>query len=352
MRKNYNLGIIGYGGMGKWHHLNMDRVEGITPTAVYDIAEEPRNRAASYGLKAYSTLEDFLGDEEIDIVVIATPNEFHCPYAIEAFKAGKHVVTEKPATVSSADLQKMIDASIQYNRVFSVHQNRRWDKDFRIMKEVYENKTLGEVFSIQSRVMGSRGIPGDWRAKKEHGGGMVLDWGVHLIDQALDMISGKVTDVYVRMQHVYHTEVDDGFQLYLTFESGLVYFIEVSTVSYITLPRWFMTGDCGTAVIEDWSCKGKIIKPIKGKENEHAKPIQAGAGLTKTMAPRGDESTVELSLPEVENDEWVQYYSNFRACMEGKEELIVKTKQVMRVMKVMEAVFLSEQENKSIQVEI
>lgn len=352
MKENYNLGIIGYGGMGKWHHLNMDRVEGITPVAVCDIAEEPRNRAHAYGLKVYDHYKDILDDKDIDIIVIATPNEFHRPYAIEAFKAGKHVVTEKPATLSSADLQLMVDASKACGKVFSVHQNRRWDKDYRMVREIYQSGTLGEVFSIQSRVMGSRGIPGDWRAQKAHGGGMMLDWGVHLIDQALDMIPQKVTDVYVRMQHVNHTEVDDGFQLFLTFESGIVYLIEVSTVAYISLPRWHVSGSTGTAVIEDWSCVGKIVKPIKGRENEDAKPIEAGAGLTKTMAPRGTESTVEIPLPQIQCDEWVEYYGNFVSAIKGESALIVKHDQVMRVMKVMEAAFESEVKNSAVSVEI
>jgi len=352
MQNVYKLGIIGYGGMGKWHHINTDKLGFIKTVAVYDIAEEARQRAAEYGLRTYCTLEEILADDEIDIIVIATPNEFHCPYAIKSFEAGKHVISEKPVALNSEELQRMIDSANAHNRVFSVHQNRRWDNDYRIIKHIYDNNELGKIFSIQSRVMGSRGIPGDWRAKKVHGGGMVLDWGVHLIDQALDMVKEKVTDVYVRMQHVHHTEVDDGFQLFLTFESGLVYLIEVCTAAYISLPRWHISGESGTAIIEDWNCNGKIIKPIRNKENVDAIPIQAGAGLTKTMAPRGKESTVELPLPKITTSEWKEYYENFVAVIEGKQELIVKHHEVMRVMKIMEAAFQSEVENSSIRVDI
>ena len=72
----------------------------------------------------------------MDFVTIATPNDFHKPIAIQAMAAGKHVISEKPVTLSSRDLQAMIDASRKYDRVFSVHQNRRWDEDFLVMKQI------------------------------------------------------------------------------------------------------------------------------------------------------------------------------------------------------------------------
>lgn len=352
MKKDYKLGIVGYGGMGKWHHLNMDRVERVTPVAVCDIDEAARKRAEGFGLKTYDHIDKILEDDEIDILVIATPNEFHCPYAIKAMEKGKNVICEKPITTSAKNLEKMIEASKKYNKVLSVHQNRRWDKDFLMVKKVLDDNTLGNVYSIHSRVMGSRGIPGDWRAHKEHGGGMILDWGVHLIDQALYMINSPVKDVYVRMQHVHYAEVDDGFELILTFENGIVYTIEVCTSCYINLPRWHVCGDEGTLVINDWSCDGKIVKIQKGKENEDATPIEAGAGLTKTMAPRTDKSTDELPLPKIECDEWVEYYTNFVNVIEGKEELLVKMDEAMRVMKIMEATFKSEEKDKSLEVNV
>ncbi|MFQ9800616.1 MAG: hypothetical protein ACLR23_18725 [Clostridia bacterium] len=71
----------------------------------------------------------------------------------------------------------MIDASKETGKLFVVHQNRRWDEDYLTIKKIYEEHLLGNVYRIESRVHGSRGIPGDWRGEKEHGGGMVLDWG-------------------------------------------------------------------------------------------------------------------------------------------------------------------------------
>src|SRR5699024_4670629 len=105
---------------------------------------------------------------EVDILTLAVPNDVHKDLAIRAMAAGKNVISEKPVTLSSADLQEMIDASEKYGKLFTVHQNRRWDEDFLAMKEVYESGKLGYVFNIESRVHGSRGIPGDWRQRKAH----------------------------------------------------------------------------------------------------------------------------------------------------------------------------------------
>ena len=75
---------------------------------------------------------------------------------------------------------------------------------------------MGHVFRIESRVHGSRGIPGDWRQEKEHGGGMILDWGVHLLDQIMMMIPEKLMKVYATVTNVTNTLVDDGFTAELT----------------------------------------------------------------------------------------------------------------------------------------
>ena len=109
--------------------------------------------------------------------------------------------------------------------------------------------------------MGSRGIPGDWRAEKRYGGGMMLDWGVHIIDQILIMYKTPVKQVYAKMHHVRYDEVDDGFNLILTFNDNLNVKLDVYTCSFISLPRWFVYGDKGTMIIEDWKLNGRIVRP-------------------------------------------------------------------------------------------
>jgi predicted dehydrogenase len=354
--EKHNLAIIGLGGMGNWHRELINEgawfggrkisegksFENLSVTGSYDIAEARQQFAGEHGLKAYDSLEKLLGDSAVDIVLVAVPNELHKPMALKALEAGKHVVCEKPAALNSGELGEMIDASRKAGKVLAVHQNRRWDEDYLTAKKIYEEKILGEVFRIESRVHGSRGIPGDWRGLPEHGGGMVLDWGVHILDQALQMIPGKVKKVYATFTHVTNELVDDGFYAELTFENGLVYLAEVGTSNFINLPRWYILGRDGTALMEDFTPKGKIVRVTDWSKND-AVPIKTAAGLTKTMAPRTQETIKEEALPVVKSD-IRDFYRNFLKTVEGKETLVVPLDSVMRNMLLMEAIFRSAKE--------
>ena len=211
MRENKVVyGLIGYGGMGRWHTEILSNVPEAVIGGIYDIKEEKREEAKEKGFFVYETEEAMLADPDIDVVLIATPNDCHKPIAIRAMHAGKNVISEKPVTLSSADLLEMENASKETGKLLTVHQNRRWDDDFLIIKKLVEEQKLGHVFRIESRVHGSRGIPGDWRKEKVHGGGMVLDWGVHLLDQILYMYGDrKIETVYASLTNVTNQEVDD-----------------------------------------------------------------------------------------------------------------------------------------------
>ena len=168
-----NWALIGYGGMGAWHADKLLTLPEVRVCGIYDIDPERGELAEERGLPVYPSLEALLSDKKVEFVTIATPYDVHRDIAVAAMKAGKHVICEKPVTLSSDDLQAMIDASLTYRRLFTVHQNRRWDEDFLAVKRIFDENTLGRVFNIESRVHGSRGVPGDWRNKKRQGGGMI-----------------------------------------------------------------------------------------------------------------------------------------------------------------------------------
>lgn len=336
-----NVVVIGYGGMGGWHTRFIKDNDVVNLLGIYDIKPERCALAEERGIHAYSSFDEVLSDERVDFVVIATPNELHKPLAIEALSRGKHVISEKPVTLSTEDLQEMIDASKKYGRLFTTHQNRRWDVDYLMMKEVYQTRQIGEVFTIESRYHGSRGIPGDWRGKKEHGGGMILDWGVHLIDQMLGIVNDqKIEKIYCRCDHLTNDEVDDGFKLDIFFERGLVGHIEVCTRNFISLPRFLMAGMDGTAIINDWKDDTHVVLCKTWEEND-VKPVVTAAGLTKTMAPRDEKTTVTYDIKRPESDVH-DFYRNFVKAIDGEEEQIVTHKQLKRVMQVMEAAFESD----------
>ena len=337
-------GLIGFGGMGKWHTEILENVPEIELAGIYDIKEEKRKLAEEAGFHTYETEEAMLADESIDVILVATPNDTHRPIALRAMEAGKNVIVEKPATLSLKELTELEDMAGKTGQFLTVHQNRRWDEDLLTVREILKDKTMGEIFRIESRVHGSRGIPGDWRKEKAHGGGMVLDWGVHLFDQIFRLTGERrLKTVYATLTNVTNQEVDDGFTAVLRFEGGLEVLVEVGTNNFISLPRWYVLGENGSAVVEDWDLSGKIVKAFSEEEKEIV-PVRTAAGLTKTMAPRREDTIRVEELPRVPGD-IADFHRNVAAVLLRGEEPAVKLPEVKRVMRLMETVFESAEKN-------
>ena len=344
--KKTGIAFVGYGGMGVWHNNLLERIEELDLVGVYDIKEDRCALARSRGVYAYGSLEELLADERVEIVSVIIPNHLHKDVCIQAMRAGKHVVCEKPVALDHFELKEMIAVSKECGVLFTVHQNRRWDEDYRTARYIYEKALLGKTFRIESRVHGSRGIPGDWRNQKEFGGGMVLDWGVHLLDQIMQMIDRKVLSIYATLSYVTNENCDDGFTVTIQFEGNLTVVVEVGTSNFISLPRWYILGENGSAQIDDFAVNGKIVM-VSDWEKRDAVPVVTAAGLTKTMAPRTAETIREYPLPKQDADVREFYCNVIRAC-HGDETQLVKHNEVLRVMKLMEAVFESAEKNKVI----
>lgn len=339
--------IVGYGGMGSYHAQLIKENNRLELAGTFDLLEERRSASLEAGYTAYASYEDVLADTGVETILIATPNDVHKEIAIRALKAGKHVICEKPVALSSDEFREMVAAADEAGRVLMVNQNRRWDEDFRVIKQMHDKETIGALFQIESRVHGANGIPGDWRHMKAQGGGMLLDWGVHLLDQLLFMIDSRVSSVSSSLSFILGNEVDDGFEAVLQFENGIKAIVEVGTTNFITLPRWYVKGIEGTAVIEDWNLTGRIVTRNSESERHEPTPIRAGVGLTKTMAPPSEGSTITGALPpaaELSDG----FYDNFAAVIEGTAEPIVKNSEVLRVLILIEAIFAAAENNQAI----
>ena len=348
LNRKYKLCVIGYGGMGSWHVERAQNSEVVELVGIYDIKKERQELASSRNIIVFSSLEDVLKDKEIDIVTIAIPNDVHEEVAVECMKAGKNVICEKPVALSVASLERMIKASEKYGVKFSVHQNRRWDVDYLAMRTIFENNIIGDIFNIESRIHGSRGIPSDWRGIKKYGGGMLYDWGVHLIDQILTLYHNVVLEyVYCEFTHITNEEVDDGFKLTLRFQNGARAYIEVGTYNFISMPRFYIQGKKGTGIITDWREKCKIIECTAWHESDVI-PVETAAGLTKTMAPRDEITTREYELERPSSDVH-EYYRNFCSAINGECEQLVTHSQMLRTLSVIEAAFKSVEENTTIE---
>lgn len=345
MQKLYKLGIVGFGGMAGHHYTQLTKENTrVRLKGVYDMNDERMKAAAEKGLVTYESYEAMLADSELDIILVAAYNNFHKDLSIAALRAGKHVLCEKPVTMTSQELEEVMAVAKETGKVFTIDQNRRVNKDFIAMWNAVKSGAIGKPYVIESRVEGSRGMPEGWRCHQKEGGGMMLDWGVHLIDQLLYMIDAKVTSVYCKMYNVHYPEVEDNFRLIMTFEDGLTAQIEVSTNNFILHPRWYVLCEGGTLQIDDWSGKGRMIRPIADQSKWSTEIAPDKAGPSKTMAKR-DPSTVEVievAPPEGLEDNLDPTYYQLVDAIEGAP-LKITPEQAMRCMLVMEAAFRSAQ---------
>ena len=308
--KKMKVAVVGYGGMGGWHVEHLLKSDVCELAGVYDIKPERNALAQSRGIYAYPTYQALLDDKSVELLTVAIPNDDHEGVVVAALNAGKNVICEKPVALSLEALENMIAAAEKNGVRFAVHQNRRWDVDYLAMQKIHDSGEIGNVFNIESRIHGSRGIPSDWRGEKEHGGGMIYDWGIHLIDQVMMVYHwAPIKSVYCVCDNITNKEVDDGFKLQLYFENGKQAHIEVGTYNFISMPRFYMRAEKGTALITDWREETKVVKCKYWHEND-VLPVQTAAGLTKTMAPRDEITTDTYTVARPASDVH-DYYRHF-----------------------------------------
>jgi len=345
-------GIIGFGYMGHFHLERIKKIEGIQVAAVFDIEESKLIEAEGEGLMVHHTLERFL-DDDLTLVIICTPNNWHAPYAIAALNKGKHVMCEKPATMSVKELDEVIVCAKLKERIFTVHQNRRWDVDYQVVCDAVNSGSIGEVTTIESRVFGERGVCFGWRADPVAGGGMLYDWGVHLIDQMLQLFKGqKVVSVYARVKSILTPLVDDYFELEMKFSEGVCARIIVGTFALQKLPRWFIFGDRGTLRLDDFSGKRGGVARIKGEVKGFESVVgKKGLGPSRTMAPLEPQNieTLEFFCAE---EQPMEFWRNLVGAINGLESPHIQPCEVLRQMRVVEAAFESSDKNEVIKIVI
>lgn len=343
------LGIVGFGFMGHCDADMMASFDEIDLTAVADTNPE-QLKDAPEGVETYGSLEEMLEKADINVVMISTPNPSHPEMVKKAAAAKKHVICEKPAAMSVKEYDEMAAACRENNVLFTVHQQRRWDKDYRIMKEVYDKEMVGDMYIIKSQLYGVNGNMHDWHIYPEMGGGMLYDWGVHLIDQMLDMVKSDIISLYADVQNVINENVDDYFKIILKFKNGVTAEIELGTY-YLTPKRaWFIGGTEGSAVMDGFGGEGKIVRTAHLLENVPGKITMSAAGPTRSFGPPEPGLLSEEPLPEASVDHR-NYFEHFLKAFNGEEEIIVKPEQVRRVLCVMDAVRESARTGKAIAFE-
>ena len=346
----HTAAIIGYGNMGSWHAEQINKlIDDLEVVGIYDIAPERCELAKENGLKVFESAEE-LYQSDVELVIVATPNNFHKKYSIEAMEAGKHVVCEKPACMNCEELEEIYRVSEKTGKLYTVHQNRRFDVDYAIMREIINRDMLGKLYFLDSRLYSNRGSSGRWRSTYEAGGGTLYDWGIHMIDQVLCLIDSEPEYVYAQLQSVRFPLVDDVCRVNIQFKNGVRAQVIADLWCYIEEPRWHLSGDDGTATIYKWWGKeGKVVKANIKEVDWEQGCVYTPNGLSKTMWPRPKQEISELPLPELDHEpRWEEYYENVVAVMEGKAEPIVTHEQIMRAMRVLMAAFESARNNQTV----
>ncbi|MBE5819163.1 MAG: Gfo/Idh/MocA family oxidoreductase [Clostridiales bacterium] len=342
----HRVGFIGFGGMGGGYHFQVarDRQDAhpdYAPVAVYDVRESIRNVAVENGLKAYDNLEEFLASDEFDIVVVATPNNFHCEMTCKALEAGKHVICEKPVAMSIDEFDLMVATAKKCGKYFFVHQNRRFDCDFLIAKHAYETGRLGNMKRIEATFTG--GYMDGWRTLASHGGGILYDWGVHLIDQIIFLMKDdKAVSVYANLDCIKLTDCDDYAEVYINFESGATARVVVCGETLVPMYRWNLRGDLGQLWIEEGYNKSGTLRAGDKKVVEHG-TIDAydenGCYKTeKTITVLDGLKRVEYPDDgfEVKQD-WVELYKSMFDTIENGAPMLVEYDQVRTVLRIIDA---------------
>lgn len=353
--KQIGIGIIGYGFMGHEHLKMISEIQEMKVIAVADIDGTQLNSRVPQGVIAYGSADALLKNNEIDVVIISANNNQHLSLVIKAAEAGKDIICEKPVAMNVKELDEMIHVVKKNNVKFTVHHQRRYDPDFRTVKEVYDKRLLGEVYTIKSQLYGFNGNMHDWHIHLSEGGGMLLDWGVHLIDQILWMINSKVTSVFATVKNIINFEVDDYFNIQLRFENGIMVEIELGTYYLKDTKKWFerhwfMGGDQGTAYVDGFHPEGKVVRTTHLLENVSNARTITSAGPTRSFGNPREGLILTEPLPEVTTTH-KDYFENYIKAYYGKEDFLVTVSEVRRVLSLIEAIRESAKTGRSVDFE-
>lgn len=340
------VGIVGYGFAGRGFHAYLiDRVPDLHLAAVATRDPERRARAErEHGVTTFATLDEMLRDGGVDLVVVATPHNTHASLAIAALEAGKHVVVDKVMCMNAAEADAMIAASQRHGRLLSVFQNRRWDWDFLTVKKVLAEGLLGAPYRFESAVTRYR-APRGWRSNAAEMGGILYDWGAHLIDQALQLVPTPVTSVTCDLQYRgWGAGIGSYANLRLRFANDVLYDVELGNLSRYDRPRWVVLGEKGALVKngldpQEPAMLGGNIEAAR-EEPEHRARIRTDLNGLET----------ELTIDSVRSD-WTNYYRNVADALLDRAELAIKPEEVRRVIAILDAAMESSRTGRSVAVE-
>ena len=344
LRADTRVALVGFGFAGRVFHAPLIAA---TPGLTLTIVGSSQTEAVAATYPDVELVADPLAavrHPDVDLVVIATPNDSHAPLADAALRAGKHVVVDKPFTLTLAEARALADRAADVGRLLSVFQNRRWDSDFQAIAREMATGRVGEVGELRSEFSRYRPQVRDrWRERPGPGSGLWYDLGPHLIDQAL-LLFGPPETVYadLRVQRRGATAVDS-FQAVLGYARRRV-----------TLASSMLASDRPVRFLVR-GLSGSLLK--RGDDPQEAK-IRAGErpgspGWGRDVDPvifvsGGDGTSTEIAPPD---GNWLVYYAAMRDAVRGERTPPVTPPQATTVMAVLEAGMRSSAEGRVVKPE-
>jgi scyllo-inositol 2-dehydrogenase (NADP+) len=312
----------------------------------YAVWERSKNIAQEKypGVKTYRSLEDMLADDSVELVIVNTPNYTHYEYAKKALGAGKHVVVEKPFTITTDEGNELIALAENQNKKIAVYQNRRYDSDYKTIKKVVDGNWLGELVEVEMHFdrFKEELSPKLHKETPGPGSGSLYDLGAHLIDQALQLF-GMPEKIFADIRPIRPiSKVDDYFELLFYYKKMRVR-LKSSYVVREALPGYVFHG-----------LKGSFIKP---KTDVQETMLQAG--IIPDKSDWGTEPESEMGLLHTEKDgeiirehirseqgNYGEYYEGIYGAIRNNKPLPVTAEEGVNIIKIIEAAYKSSETNR------
>lgn len=328
------VGLVGYGMASKVFHAPV--IESVPSLRLKKIVERrgAESRGRHEGAETVREFGEVLADDDIELVVVATPNESHFELASRALSAGKHVVVEKPFTNTSAEAKQLTELARSQNRLVSAHHNRRWDGDFLTVRKILEGGLLGRLVEYESHFDRYRNEPrpGAWREQAGPGSGILYDLGSHLIDQAL-VLFGLPNEINadVRTQREF-AKAADSFDVRLNYE-GLSVTLKATMLAREPGPRFQLHGTEGSFVKHGLDPQEDALKLGGSPKSEGwGEEPEELWGTINTQA-----CGVHLrGRVETDAGDYAAFYRNVADAIRGRAELIVKPEEAANTIRVIE----------------
>lgn len=351
MDKTINVGLIGFGAAGQVFHapiivsvagLRLHKVSARKPEQ-QQLLRERYPDAIGVG-----SAEEIINADDIDLVVVATSNDMHYPFAKAALLAGKHVVVEKPFTNTHGEADELIALAKKQGRLISVHHNSRWHSDFMTTKKVNESGRLGRVVAFEARFDRFRSALREnaWREADLPGSGILYDLGAHLIDQAVQLFGlPTAVNADLRKQRPGAQAVDD-FELILHYPEQLKVSLKGAMLVKEPTPRYALYGMEGAFVKHGVDPQEALLKAGAIPKDHPDWGVEAEEIRGKLNVSENGADHIEYVVSE--RGDYPAFYRNMRDAIGGKAELIVKPEEARNVIYIIEMAEKSWDEGRTI----